>query len=63
MENPNQIPSTIAKINTLLQRMPEGDRARVLKFVEAITQQRQGKRQQRSKKRERAIDDSWRVGQ
>jgi hypothetical protein len=56
-------PSTIAQITFLLQRMPEGDRVRVLAFVEAITTQRQGKRQQRGKRRERAIDDSWRVGQ
>lgn len=56
-------PSTIHKILKLVRMLSEGDRQRVLKFVEGITGDREGKKATRRKRfSPPEPDDSWRVG-
>ncbi len=42
--------TTSQQIAALLQKMPEGDRVRVLRFAEALIAQKSGKRAQRAKR-------------
>lgn len=53
---------TLAQLNDVARRLPEADRVRLLRFAEAMLQQRQGERRQRGKRMPQEID-GWQVGQ
>lgn len=50
--------STASQISALLPKLTEADRARVLQFIQALLQQRQGKREARNKAHSRRIQNA-----
>lgn len=59
----NSPPSTVSKIVALLHKLSEGDRQRVLQFVQGVVSSREGKKAKRRSRfqQSEAIDD-WQVG-
>jgi hypothetical protein len=54
---------TLVQLSDVARRLPEADRVRLLRFAEAMLQQRRGKRQQRAKRTQTDVVGSWQVGQ